>query len=142
MKKRYLICIFITFFSLLKVKATTITSSGSGNWYSTSTWAGGVIPLAGDDVRIASGHTVTVDAAAARRVDRQRFKRICANCALIVKRHRVVTDIAASVNRVAIIRQSIGGGQGVYPVFDSAEHMNGPITHNIDIAVDNKIGKI
>ena len=65
MKKRYLICIFITLFSLFKVKATTITSSGSGNWYSTSTWAGGVIPLAGDDVRIASGHTVTVDAAAA-----------------------------------------------------------------------------
>jgi len=65
MKKLYFFCVFITLFSSFKVSATTITSAGSGNWHNTATWVGGVIPMAGDDVRIASGHSVTIDAAAA-----------------------------------------------------------------------------
>ncbi|HCP93644.1 MAG TPA: hypothetical protein DIU05_06395, partial [Bacteroidetes bacterium] len=44
--------------------ASTIVSTQSGNWNSTSTWAGGVVPSATSDVRIASGHTVTLNAAA------------------------------------------------------------------------------
>lgn len=65
MKKLYLLCIYVTLFSSLEISATTITSASSGNWFNTSTWTGGVIPMAGDDVIIASGHVVTVDAAAA-----------------------------------------------------------------------------
>lgn len=41
--------------------AVTITAAQSGPWSATTTWTGGVVPVAANDVMIKSGYTVTVD---------------------------------------------------------------------------------
>jgi len=42
--------------------AATVTSAGTGNWNTGGTWVGATVPGSGDDVVIAAGHTVTVNA--------------------------------------------------------------------------------
>ena len=44
--------------------AVIISTATGGNWNSTATWEGGIIPVAGDNVTIATGATVIIDGAA------------------------------------------------------------------------------
>lgn len=53
-----LLLFFLCFSQLF---AATRTSTGTGNWNTPSLWTGGIVPVAGDDVIIASGHTVTLN---------------------------------------------------------------------------------
>jgi hypothetical protein len=59
--KTIVVTFFLFFVSL--ASATTITTTGSGNWNSTipnAPWPGGIVPLATDNVIISSGRTVTL----------------------------------------------------------------------------------
>lgn len=61
MKNKYILFFLILICSISKTIGATITSAASGNWNSTTTWAGGVVPASGDDV-IIGNHSVTVTA--------------------------------------------------------------------------------
>jgi hypothetical protein len=50
------------FYALVPIQAATRVSAASGAWSSPGTWAGGVIPGAGDKVYVKPEHTVTFDA--------------------------------------------------------------------------------
>ena len=62
--KSFLAAIVLCFFAILAVEAQ-ITSATSGPWNLGSTWVGGVVPVAGNDVLITSNHVIDVTADAA-----------------------------------------------------------------------------
>ena len=59
---RNIIAALLVIFSCSSIDAATIESAQSGDWMLTSTWVGGVLPGAADDVVINTGHTVTLSA--------------------------------------------------------------------------------
>ena len=56
----FLLLTGLLFFIQWNAGAATITSNGTGNWNSTSTWNTGTVPTINDDVIIRGGFTVTV----------------------------------------------------------------------------------
>mgnify|MGYP005842921819 CR=1 FL=1 len=65
MSKRNILLSIIAVVTVLLLGSTnawsaTITTAASGNWSSTSTWTGGAVPTATDDISIGA-HTITID---------------------------------------------------------------------------------
>ena len=67
MRGYFLISLLMSLFiGVTSAFAANISSTGSGgNWSATSTWVGGVVPVAADNVTIVAGATVTLDQASA-----------------------------------------------------------------------------
>ncbi len=55
-----LLLIFLMLFCFGFSNGATITSTGNGNWTSTASWVGGIVPTANDDVIIATGSSITL----------------------------------------------------------------------------------
>ncbi len=59
MKKLIILSIFVVCVSI-NAFSTNRSSTGSGNWSTTTTWTPAGLPVAGDNITILSGHTVSV----------------------------------------------------------------------------------
>lgn len=57
----FTLSLFVLFLFISQAKATIFTSAQSGYFSVGTTWIGGNVPGPGDDIVIASGHTVTLD---------------------------------------------------------------------------------
>ena len=58
---RLALILFMAILTGFRGQATAIISVKSGNWGSSSTWNGGVVPLGEDHVTIRSGDTVIIE---------------------------------------------------------------------------------
>lgn len=58
MKKIYTLALLLVL--SFSQKAQIITSAATGNWNTTTTWVGGVVPTSANSVVIATGHSVTL----------------------------------------------------------------------------------
>lgn len=62
MNKNYSFLFILLFLFCLQLPAVTITSTAAGgNWTATTTWVGGIVPVAANDVVIAATASVTMD---------------------------------------------------------------------------------
>src|SRR5258706_10881441 len=53
--------LFLVLFFSTAINAQITSTTAGGNWSATTTWAGGVVPTAADNVTIADGASVVID---------------------------------------------------------------------------------
>ncbi|WP_316633121.1 T9SS sorting signal type C domain-containing protein [uncultured Flavobacterium sp.] len=90
-----LLFIFLILFCFGFANGATITSTGTGNWSSTSSWVGGIVPTINDDVIIANGSTITINSNVSA-------KSITINGTLLDSGDRTVTTAAGNTLNVII----------------------------------------
>lgn len=97
-----LLLIFLLLFCFGISSAATITSSGTGNWTSTTSWVGGVVPTANDDVIIATGSIITINSNVSA-------KSLTINGILIISGDHTLTTSGGNIFTV-IINGTLGFG--------------------------------
>ncbi len=90
--------------------ADTCTSSNSGNWNTAGTWSCNHVPAAGDNVIIASGHTITVD------IDTTSLASLTVNGALVIGNDGTARTVTVSGD------VSIASGGSIAPGITAATH--------------------
>ncbi|MCD0470042.1 T9SS sorting signal type C domain-containing protein [Flavobacterium sp. JAS] len=103
----------------------TITSTGTGNWSSTTSWVGGVVPTINDDVIIATGSTITINSNVAA-------KSLTINGTLLISGDQTLTTSSSALS--VIINGTLGFG-----TVTNKNSITFPTGTNIDI---NSPGKI
>jgi len=58
--QKFILLLSLLFFGSFGVSALPFNSAQTGDWNTASTWVGGIVPSAGDDVNINAGHVVTM----------------------------------------------------------------------------------
>src|ERR1039457_3747095 len=61
MRTRIVLFLVTIVFSSFCVFATNRVSTGTGNWLTPATWSPSGAPIAGDNITILSGHTITMN---------------------------------------------------------------------------------
>ncbi|MBF4517186.1 T9SS sorting signal type C domain-containing protein [Flavobacterium sp. ANB] len=92
---RKLLFIFAMLFCFGFSNGATITSTGTGNWTSTTSWIGGIVPTINDDVIIAAGSTITLTTNIS-------VKSLTINGTLLVSGDSVVSTSAGNILVVTI----------------------------------------
>lgn len=92
---RKLLFIFSMLFCFGFSNGATITSTGTGNWTSTASWIGGIVPSINDDVIIAAGSAITLNANVS-------LKSLTINGTLLVSGDRIVSTSAGNTLIVTI----------------------------------------
>jgi len=124
--KTFLLILTVLVLVGLTAQAGDIKSAGKkGNWSAPATWVGGVVPGAADNVIIADGDTVTIDANAS--VTNITVGEGGANFARLTFSTTTSTTVAVSGN----ILVAVNGGFSV-----TANTINGNLKHDMTVAGD------
>lgn len=117
----FILCLFsvviFLVFSVENSSAANITSFQTGNWNNTSTWVGGAVPTSFDNVTIAAGHTVTINANS--------------NCLdLIINGSLINTTFTLTVAGSFTNNNTFTSGSGIFTLSGAGKTINGTESFN------------
>ncbi len=106
--------------------ASIVVSTATGNWSSSSTWLGGVVPTAIDNVVIAPGTTVTVD--------------VAAECFSLTLSNTVSAIPALTISATKSL--VVGAGSGLVTIGQNVTPNNGMLNNVLNVAGSLSCGNV